>query len=61
MHRTLKEIEVKIPLVDLVIEVVDARAPYSTQNLLFERILKDKKVLYVLSKVDLADPIVTEK
>jgi ribosome biogenesis GTPase A len=61
MHKTLKEIEKKIPLVDLVIEVVDARAPYSTQNMLFERILKNKKVLFVLSKTDLADPKVTEK
>jgi len=61
MQKTLKEIEKKIPLVDLVIEVVDARAPYSTQNLLFERILKNKNVLYVLSKTDLADPEITNK
>ncbi|WP_026389723.1 ribosome biogenesis GTPase YlqF [[Acholeplasma] multilocale] len=60
MNKTLKEIEKRIPVVDLVIEIVDARAPYSSQNLTFRKILKNKPVLYVLSKGDLADPSVTK-
>ncbi|WP_031542964.1 ribosome biogenesis GTPase YlqF [Mesoplasma photuris] len=61
MNKALKEIEKRIPVVDLVIEVIDARAPYSSQNQTFRKILKNKPVLYVMSKGDVADPVVTKK
>lgn len=59
MNKTLKNIEEKISVVDLVIEILDARAPYSSRNLTFSKLLKNKPTLYVLSKADLADPKVT--
>ncbi|ATI74188.1 ribosome biogenesis GTPase YlqF [Mesoplasma florum] len=61
MNKTLKNIEEKIPVVDLVIEILDARAPYSSRNLTFSKILKNKPILYVLSKADIADPIITKE
>ncbi|PPE05238.1 ribosome biogenesis GTPase YlqF [Williamsoniiplasma lucivorax] len=61
MNKALKDIEAKIPVVDLVIEVVDARAPFSSQNLTFRKLLENKPVLYVISKADVADPKVTKQ
>ncbi|AVN63917.1 ribosome biogenesis GTPase YlqF [Mesoplasma florum] len=61
MNKTLKNIEEKIPVVDLVIEILDARAPYSSRNLTFSKILKNKPILYVLSKADIADPNITKE
>ncbi|WP_027063156.1 ribosome biogenesis GTPase YlqF [Mesoplasma seiffertii] len=61
MNKALKEIEKRIPIVDLVIEIVDARAPYSSQNFTFRKLLKNKPVLYVMSKGDLADPEITKQ
>lgn len=61
MNKTLKEIEERIPIVDLVIEVIDARAPFSSQNQTFKKVLKNKPILSVLSKTDVADPQVTKK
>ena len=61
MKKALNEIEAKIKLVDLVIEVLDARAPISSINTDFENRLANKKKLVILSKVDLADPVETEK
>lgn len=61
MNKTLKEIEDKIKIVDVVVEVIDARAPYSSQNLTFKKLLKNKPIIYVFSKADLADPTVTDE
>ncbi|ASZ09307.1 ribosome biogenesis GTPase YlqF [Mesoplasma chauliocola] len=61
MNKTLKNIEEKIPVVDLVIEILDARAPYSSRNLTFSKLLKNKPVLYVFSKADIADSKVTQE
>ncbi|AVP49234.1 ribosome biogenesis GTPase YlqF [Williamsoniiplasma luminosum] len=61
MNKALKDIEAKIPVVDLVIEVVDARAPFSSQNLTFRKLLEKKPVLYVISKADVADKKITKQ
>jgi len=45
-----------LPLVDIVIEVRDARIPYSSQNPELKGIIGDKPKLTVLSKATLADP-----
>lgn len=60
MNKTLKNIEAKRPVIDLVIELVDARAPIATQNLTFQKILMNKPRLLLMTKTDLADPKVTE-
>ena len=61
MKKALNEIEEKIKLVDVVIEILDARAPLSSINPEFEKRINNKKKLIVLSKSDLADPIETKK
>ena len=61
MKKALNEIEAKIKLVDIVIEILDARAPKSSLNPEFEKRIQNKKRIVVFSKADLADPIDTEK
>lgn len=60
MNKALKEVESKIKIVDVVIELLDARAPFSSINRQLENIIKNKKKLVVLTKPDLADPKQTE-
>ncbi len=55
MTKALREMEQNIRLVDLVIYVLDARAPYSCLNPQFEKILGNKPIIFVLNKIDLAD------
>ncbi len=61
MKKALNEIEAKIKLVDVVIEILDARSPISSINPEFEKRIANKKRLIVLSKSDLADPLETKK
>ena len=56
MHKAQKEIRALIPQVDLVIEVLDARIPYSSQNPLLQSIRGDKPSIKLLNKSDLSDP-----
>ena len=61
MSKALKEVEEKIKIIDVVIELLDARAPISSINPQLENIIKNKKRLVILTKADLADPIETKK
>lgn len=61
MAKTVREIGPLLKLIDVIIELVDARAPYSSSNPLIRQIAKDKPVLLLLNKSDLADPSVTAK
>lgn len=61
MSKALKEIEGRIKVVDVIIELFDARAPFSSINEDLEKVIKNKKRLVVLTKVDLADDIQTKK
>lgn len=61
MKKALNEIEAKIKLVDVIIEILDARAPLSSINPEFEKRTSNKKKLIVVSKSDLADPVETKK
>ena len=60
MKKALNNISEKIKLVDVVIEILDARAPASSINPDLEKTIKNKKRLAVLSKADLADPAQTK-
>ena len=60
MKKALNNISEKIKMVDVVIEILDARAPLSSMNSDLEKTIKNKKRLAVLSKADLADPKQTE-
>ena len=61
MNKALNEVEKKVKLVDVIIELFDARAPMSSINENLEKITQDKKRLIVLTKTDLADPEQTKK
>jgi ribosome biogenesis GTPase A len=61
MKKALKEIEDKIRIVDVVIEVFDVRIPLSSVNEEFENVIKNKKKLLIYTKKDLADDVQTLK
>ncbi|ASP28532.1 ribosomal biogenesis GTPase [Spiroplasma corruscae] len=61
MNKTIKEIEATLPIIDLVIEIVDVRAPYSSQNPLLKKLLAKKNKLMVFTKCDIADKTVTSQ
>ncbi len=56
MHKANKEIKQTLPQIDLIIEVLDARIPFSSQNPLLAQLRGDKPCIRVLTKTDLADP-----
>ena len=61
MNKALNEVENKVKLVDVIIELFDARAPISSINENLAKITTNKKKLVVLTKIDLADPVQTKK
>ena len=61
MAKAQREIEEKIKLVDIVLELIDARIPISSINPVFENILHNKKKIYIMTKIKMADPRITEK
>ena len=61
MNKALHEVEEKVKVIDVVIELFDARAPKSSINEHLEKVIQHKKKLYVFTKADLADPEQTSK
>lgn len=61
MKKTRELIQENLKLVDLVIEVLDARIPVSSRNPIIDDIIKDKKRIIVLNKSDLSDRRENEK
>src|SRR5690554_2191057 len=61
MTRARRQIEDKLKLIDVVIELLDARIPLASRNPMMDVIVREKPRLIVLNKFDLADPIVTEQ
>ena len=59
MHKARKEIAEAMPQIDLVIEVLDARIPYSSENPMVAKLRGDKPCIKLLNKCDLADPEIT--
>lgn len=56
MHKARKEIKKVMPQMDLIIEVLDARIPFSSENPLVPNLRGDTPLIKVLNKRDLADP-----
>lgn len=56
MKKTKDLLQENIKLVNIVIEVIDARIPIASKNPDFDQLFKDKKRLIVLNKYDLSDP-----
>lgn len=61
MTRAKRQIQDKLKLIDIAIELLDARIPISSRNPMIDEILMQKPRLVVLNKSDLADPIVTKE
>lgn len=59
MHKARKEIAEIMPQVDIIIELLDARIPASSENPLVPELRGDTPCIKVLNKADLADPAAT--
>ena len=55
MLKAKKDIQSQLKLIDIVIEIIDARIPISSRNPDIDNIVEDKKRIVVLNKFDLAD------
>ena len=60
MHKAQRDIREAMPNVDLIIEVLDARIPYSSENPVITEVRGDKPCIKILNKSDLADPAITQ-
>ena len=60
MTKTRRMMEENISLVDIVIELVDARIPYSSKNPDLDTLAKNKHRILLLNKCDLADERATD-
>ncbi|VAW98448.1 LSU ribosomal maturation GTPase RbgA (B. subtilis YlqF) [hydrothermal vent metagenome] len=60
MHKARKQIKETLPKVDIIIEVLDARIPFSSQNPLLNSLRGDKPCIKVLNKSDLADALISK-
>ncbi|MDT0500262.1 MULTISPECIES: ribosome biogenesis GTPase YlqF [unclassified Halomonas] len=56
MHKARRQITEALPEIDVVVEVLDARLPYSSANPMLAELTRHKPVLKILSRADLADP-----
>ena len=61
MHKANKDMTEALPQVDLIIELLDCRLPYSSQNPAIAKLGQNKPCIKVLSKSDLADPEITAR
>ena len=59
MTKAKRQMEENLKKVDLVIEIRDARIPYSSKNPMLEKLIQNKPRLIILSKRDKADPQMT--
>lgn len=61
MAKARRQIEEKLALIDIVIDLRDARAPLSSENPMLNEVIKGKAKMIVLMKRDLADEVQTDK
>jgi len=59
MTKTKRMLIAQMGLIDVVVEVLDARIPLSSRNPDIDSLAKDKKRVLVLNKADLANPNIT--
>ena len=60
MKKTRELIAENLKMVDIVIEVIDARIPVSSRNPIIDELVKSKRRLIILNKSDLSDPKANE-
>ncbi|WP_136247712.1 ribosome biogenesis GTPase YlqF [Halomonas borealis] len=61
MNKARRQILEALPEIDVVVEVLDARLPYSSANPMLAELTRHKPVLKILSRADLADPARTRE
>ena len=61
MAKTRRLIEENLRYIDVVVEILDARIPFSGRNPVFDDIIRAKPRLIVLNKADLADRSATDR
>ncbi len=61
MHKARKEMAKVLPATDIIIELLDARIPYSSENPMLKDLRGDKPCLKILTKADLADSLITQQ
>lgn len=61
MNKARNQLEDKLNLIDVLVEVLDARIPESSRNTMIEELVGNKPHIIILNKADLADPILTKK
>ncbi len=61
MAKTRRQLEEDLKLIDVVVEIVDARAPSACRNPDFEQLFKNKRRVIFLNKSDLASPPCTHE
>lgn len=60
MVKAQNDIKSAIKLIDIVVEVLDARIPLASRNPIIDELAKDKQKIVILNKSDLADEIETK-
>lgn len=60
MAKTRRLIEENLKMIDVVVEILDSRIPFSGRNPTFDDIITNKPRLVVMNKYDLADSTVTD-
>jgi ribosome biogenesis GTPase A len=60
MNKARNEVKEIMPQMDVIIEVLDARIPYSSENPMVAALRGEKPVIKILNKADLADTDVTQ-
>lgn len=61
MAKAKRQFQEKLKLVDIVLELVDARIPYSSQNPDIDQIVGDKPRIRLMMKKDIADPNISSQ
>ncbi len=61
MNKARKQVKETLPQIDLIIEVLDARIPYSSENPMIAELRSDKPCIKVLTKSDLAEENLTRQ
>ncbi|MEG1146914.1 MAG: hypothetical protein RSE21_05725, partial [Bacilli bacterium] len=60
MVKAQNDIKENLKLIDIVVEVLDARIPISSQNPIIDKLALNKARIIVLNKADLADDTITK-
>ena len=61
MTKAKRAMQEDIKLIDVIIELVDSRVPYSSKNPDIDQLANGKSRILLMNKYDLADPVRTDQ